>query len=184
MSKARTWLVALLILVVAGLSGWFFAKFYLFPLKKSEPVEESKQAQPQFWVTEEEMPVKVSYPSGEGTLQEERKVKASPLQVKLAENILAEYLKGLREGLSSTKILGVYKDKDNILYIDLSDEFRRGFSGDARAEFYLLRSLFETIVNNIAGIEDVRIAVEGKEIETIGGHFYALYPLRGTVVDE
>lgn len=184
MKRTRAWFIALLILLVAGVSGWFFAKYYLFPTKQGEPLVEMKEAQPQFWMTEEEIPVKIFYPSGEGTLPEERKVKASPLQVTMAENVIGEYLKGLREGLRDTKLLGVYKDKDNILYVDLSDEFRRSFSGDARQEYYLLRSLFETVVKNVAGIEDVKIAIEGKEIESIGGHFYALYPLRGTVAEE
>jgi len=78
----------------------------------------------------------------------------------------------------------VYRDKKHVLYVDLSDDFRRSFSGDARQEFLLLKSLYETVVQNVPGAEDVRILVEGKETESIGGHFIILSALREIVKEE
>jgi hypothetical protein len=75
-------------------------------------------------------------------------------------------------------ILGIYKGSDQILYVDLSDELRRNFQGDALSEFLLLKGLYESLLANLQGIEDVKILVEGKEIETLGGHFYLKYPLK------
>ena len=115
---------------------------------------------------------------------QEKKIHGSPLPVKMAEAVVAEYLKGLKEGLRDTKLLGVYRDRGNIFYIDLSDEFRRNFSGDAGQEFYLLKSLFETVTANIAGTEDVKVLIEGKEIESIGGHISSFYPLKETVKED
>jgi hypothetical protein len=75
----------------------------------------------------------------------------------------------------------VYKGADRILYIDLSDEFRRNFQGDAFTEFLLLKSLYESLISNVEDIQDVKVLIEGKEAETLGGHLYLLYPLKDMV---
>ena len=79
------------------------------------------------------------------------------------------------------KVLGLYQGSDGILYVDFSDELRRNFQGDAAAEFLLLRGLYESIISNVKGVDDVKVLIEGKEIESIGGHVLALYPLKATV---
>jgi spore germination protein GerM len=82
------------------------------------------------------------------------------------------------------RLLGIYKGTDGMLYIDLSDEFRRNFQGDVFAEFLLLKGLYESIISNIQDIQDVKILIEGKETETLGGHFFLLYPLKDMVSHE
>jgi len=67
------------------------------------------------------------------------------------------------------------------LYVDLSDEFRRNFQGDVLAEFLLLKGLYESLISNEQEIQDVKILIEGKEIETLGGHLLLTYPLREMV---
>lgn len=126
----------------------------------------------------------LSADEGEGITVEELKIRNNPIPVKMAEAIMAEYLKGLKYGLKDTKLLGIYRDKRSIIYIDLSEEFRKNFSGDVKQEYSLLKSLYETITVNIPGTEDVRVLIDGKEVESIGGHFSALYPLGDTVRDD
>jgi hypothetical protein len=180
--------VAVLLLFIAVLSGWLFARYYHAPAEKSgSPLIELKDGTPQdyqnraaFGISgEDTIAVKIFYPSEDGVTPEERTVPNKPLPVAMADVVIEEYLKGLKEGLKDAKLLGVYRDRNNVLYIDLSDEFRRNFSGDARQEYHLLRSLFDTAVTNVAGTEDVRLLIEGKEIESIGGHFSILYGLKG-----
>lgn len=180
----RNLLIALVLLIIAVLSGWLFARYYQPATSKTEsPLIELKDGVPQnqdaFGISGEgKISVKIFYPTDEGITAEERVIPGSPLPVTMAEAVISEYLKGLNEGLKDTKLLGVYRDRNNVLYIDLSDEFRRNFSGDVRQEYYLLKSLFDTVVANVAGIEDVRLLIDGKEIESIGGHFYSLYGLK------
>ena len=128
--------------------------------------------------------VKVFLPSDTGIMVVERRVQNNPIPVKMAEELIAEYLKGLEGGLNETKLIGVYRDKKSIIYIDMSDEFRKNFSGDIRQEFEILKSLYQTITVNIPDTEDVRLLVDGKEVESLGGHFNALYPLGDTVRED
>ena len=107
----------------------------------------------------------------------------------IADATVEEYLKGPRDKEGSvipkdTKILGIYRGADKILYINLSDEFRRNFQGDVMAEFLLLKGLYESLISNIDDIQDVKVLVEGKELETLGGHLYLRYPLKEMVTLE
>jgi spore germination protein GerM len=99
---------------------------------------------------------------------------------------MEEYLKGPAGGKATSlpknaRLLGVYKGADRILYIDISGEFRRNFQGDAFAEFLLLKSLYESLISNVEDIQDVKVLIEGKEAETLGGHLYLVYPLKDIV---
>jgi hypothetical protein len=71
-----------------------------------------------------------------------------------------------------------------MLYIDLSDEVRRNFQGDALSEYLLLNGLYESLVSNISDFQDVKILVEGRELETLGGHIYLKYPLKNILAPE
>lgn len=126
--------------------------------------------------------IKVYYPF-EGRLQmEERKVEAAVSRMDIAEVTLKEYLKGPAGARKSyipagVKLLGIYLGSDGILYVDLSDEFRSDFHGDALEEFLLLRGLYESLHSNVYNVEGVKILVEGEELETLGGHISLSAPL-------
>ncbi len=185
MESKKIIVIAVVVLCAAVLSGWLATRYYFSRAEKTDsPLIELKEdtSKSQEALTggvEAGVPVKIFYPSEDGMAEEERMVQNKPLPAAMAETALAEYLKLLGEGFKDAKLLGVYRDRNNVLYIDMSEEFRKGFSGDARHEYYLLKSLFDTTVKNTQGIEDVRLLIEGKEIESIGGHFYSLYGLKG-----
>lgn len=182
MSK-RAVVVALTVLVVGSLAGWFIAKTYLLHEEKSAVTEQETNHTARTEWTQEAVTVKVGVPSGDGISYEERKVRYDSTKIRMAELIVEEYLKALPTNLRETKLLGLYQDRDNVLYVDLSEEFRKNFSGDARLEFYLLKSLLETLTLNVEGTQDVKILLEGKEVDTVGGHFQVLYPLRDWLTD-
>ncbi|HEX8948071.1 MAG TPA: GerMN domain-containing protein [Dissulfurispiraceae bacterium] len=177
------------VLLFAGSAGWLVTRYYLSQQgAATQPLIELKDStpgvSPAFSETDgETVQVKIFSPSEDGLSMQEKMIQGSPLPVKMAEDVIAEYLKGLKAGLRDTKLLGVYRDRNNVLYIDLSDEFRKNFSGDAGQEFLLLKALYETVSSNISGIEDVRLLVEGKELESLGGHVGILCPLKETVKD-
>lgn len=182
----RKFLLAVLFVLVfgGGISGgyFYFSKKSTSPAQKIDagPLKENPGVDLSF-------PVKVYYPSEGHLIMEERMVQRQASMTAVAEKAVDEFLKGPSRGEKSdipagTKLLRVYSGNDTILYVDFSDEFRRNFQGDALTEFLVLKGLYETIVSNAQGINDVKLIIEGKEIESIGGHISILYPLKNTLL--
>ncbi|MBF0559607.1 MAG: GerMN domain-containing protein [Nitrospirae bacterium] len=188
--EKKYYLIALVVMLLAAAAGWFVTQQYLSPTRQFQtPLIELKGdataggALPSP-MSDDGVTVKIFLPSADGIKVDERRIQNNPIPVAMAEALTAEYLKGLKDEIKDVKLLGVYRDKRSIIYIDVSDEFRKNFSGDIKQEYALLKSLYQTITVNIPGTEDVRLLVDGKEIESLGGHFNALYPLGNTVRDE
>jgi|SRR5208283_2036261 len=193
MTAKKKYIIAMVSLLIAAVAGWLITGYYYMSTNERTfriPLIELKDSQkailPENTLGKgaNSVAVKIFLPSEEGMTVEDRKILSSSLPVIFAEDLINEYLKGLQGGLEETKLIAVYQDRANIFYIDLSDDFRRNFSGDVRQEYYLLKSLYSTVIGNIMGAEDVKILIEGKEIESIGGHFYSLYPLKDTVTKD
>lgn len=185
--KKTSLIVAFLILFGAGLAGGYF--YFAHRLLQRQETETTLQKEEQY---EDFSTVRVYYPSGDRLVMEERKVPRQFSVVLVAEAAVREFLKGPSGRTSATdtgnseipagaRLLGVYPGSDKVLYVNLSDEFRRNFQGAARNEVMLLKGLYESIISNVQGIEDIKIVIEGKEIESIGGHILTLYPLKGTL---
>lgn len=188
--EKKYFLIALVVILLAAAAGWFVTRQYLSPVRQFQsPLIELKGDSTTGGVSpapasNDAVTVKIFLPSADGITIEERRIRNNPIQVAMAEALATEYLKGLEDDIKDAKLLGVYRDKRSIIYIDVSEEFRKNFSGDIKQEYALLKSMYETITVNIPGTEDVRLLVDGKEIESLGGHFNALYPLGDTVRDE
>ncbi len=183
MSLGKKIAIVAVILILAAVAGWLTSR-YFFPVEKPLVEDSERQGRQDFAMpssAEIKVPVTIFYPGETGLTKEEKNIAGSALPVKLAESILQEYFGGFKSALKNTVVRGVYQDRNKILYVDLSDEFRRNFSGDARYEYYLLKSFYLTLATNIPGISDVKLLVEGREIESIGGHMLTLFPLRESV---
>jgi spore germination protein GerM len=70
---------------------------------------------------------------------------------------------------SSVRLLAVYIH-EKTAYLDFSEEIVEDFSGGSAAEYMLVASLVQTACANFPEVEAVRILVEGKERDTLGGH--------------
>ncbi|MBF0538619.1 MAG: GerMN domain-containing protein [Nitrospirae bacterium] len=132
--------------------------------------------------------LKIFYPEGTGLKKITIKTKQTFDAIKTVEAALTEVFSGKnipnRSAIpSDVKLLGLYYGIDKILYIDASNELQRNFHGDAMAELMLLKSIYETVVNNMEA-EDVKVLINGTETESLGGHFYLKYPLKGIVTQE
>jgi spore germination protein GerM len=177
------WVLVFALLFLGGIAGGFFYFSQTLGLKQTaEPVpQEARQA-------EDASFMRVYYPSESRLVMEERRVKRQVVLTAIAETIVSEFLKGpstvaKSEIPAGTKLLAVYYGSDGILYVDLSDEFRRNFQGDALNEFLLLKGLYDSIISNVTGVDDVKVIIEGKEIESIGGHLFTLYPLKNMLAE-
>jgi hypothetical protein len=183
MNKKKLLIILLLgLLFIGGLAGGYlyFSKIY----SKAMPASEERvEALPK---TEDLISLKIYHPVGNRLQIEEKRVQSRTTQISIAQSVIEEFLKGpvgsqVSELPKGTKLLGIYRDADKILYIDLSEEFRRNFQGDALSEYLVLKGLYDSLTSNLDDVEDVKILIEGRETETLGGHFYLSYPLKDMV---
>ncbi len=170
--------ILMVLIFLGGIAGGYL--YFLKVFSKERPAEEIVETLTR---TEDLFSLRIYYPIGDRLRLEERRLPRRTVQIAIAEATVEEYLKGPAGAAVSNiprgaRLLGLYKDADRTLYVDLSDEFRRNFQGDAVTEFFLLKGLYESIISNIHDIQDIKILIEGNEIETLGGHLYLLYPIK------
>lgn len=182
-SKKYLWIPAFLLLFAAGMTGGYFYFSKQFP---SQARPETVTEEISIGTVEDMFTLRIYYPAGGRLQMEERKAQRKTIQMTAAEAVISEFLKGpvnasVSEIPKDAKLIGLYRGDDGILYVDLSDEFRRNFGGDAAAEFLLLRGLYESLMSNVYDINDVKILIEGREMESLGGHLYLSYPLKDIV---
>jgi spore germination protein GerM len=181
--KRILWVLVFVLLFLGGIAGgflYFSRSFGQKPIAATALPEEKQGEDFSF--------IRVYYPSEGRLVMEERRVKRPGSLSAMAEETVKEFLRGPSALTKSdvptgTKLLGTYSGSDGILYVDLSDEFRRNFQGDALTEFLLLKGLYDSIISNVTGIDDVKVVIEGKELESIGGHLFALYPLKNGLIE-
>lgn len=180
----RTLLIILLLglLFIGGLAGGYLY-FSKISSREMPASEERVEALPQ---TEDLISLKIYHPVGNRLQIEEKRVQGRTTQIAIAQSVIEEFLKGpvgsqVSELPKDAKLLGTYRDADRILYVDLSEEFRRNFQSDALSEYLILKGIYDSLTSNLDDVEDVKILIEGREIETLGGHFYLSYPLKDIV---
>jgi len=184
MNNKKVWISLLVVFFLAGVAGSYFL-LRRFPLteKPAVPVASSPglPLEPEDLFT-----LRIYYPVDNRLQIIEKKLPRRTKQAAIAEAVIEEYFKGPGIGVASpvpqnVKLLGLYMDSKQILYLDLSDEVRRNFQGDALAEYLFLKGIYESLITNIQDLQDIKILVEGKEIETLGGHVYLKYTLSNIV---
>lgn len=186
MNNKGIWILLIIIFFLAGAAGSFFISRKLAMTDKPSVSVTDKDVPAE---AEDFLSLKIYYPINNTLTVIEKKVPRRTKQFSTAEALIEEYFKGPGDGKEaliplSVKLLGLYRDSNQILYIDLTDEFRRNFHGDALSEYLLLKSIYESLISNLPDFQDFKLLVEGKEIETFGGHFYLKYPLKNSVSQE
>lgn len=181
----RVWIALLIVLCVAGAGGGYFlfARYFQSPTRPAAVVGGVPSPAAQ---EEDLFNLRIFYPVGGRLEMIEKVLPRRTKESAITEAVIEEYFKGPGEGVAScipgnVKLLGLYKGADQILYVDLSDEIRRNFQGDALQEYLLLQGLYESLVSNVEDISDVKVLVDDKEIETLGGHVYLKYTLKDAV---
>jgi spore germination protein GerM len=183
MNKRKLSIMILLGLLFIGGSFGGYLYFSRVSPKEIPAPEERVETLPK---AEDLISLKIYHPVSNRLQIEEKRIQRRIDQMAIAQAVVEEFLKG-PAGLQSSdipkdaKLLGIYRDADRILYVDLSEEFKRNFQGDALSEFLLLKGLYDSLVSNLNDIEDVKILIEGSETETLGGHLYLSYPLKDMV---
>lgn len=173
--------ISLISLFIIGVAGGYL--YFSRVISKEKTASEGNAGLQE---AEDLFSLRLYYPVDNHLQIEERRLPKRTGQMAMAEVTIYEYFKGPAGTPASNipkdvKLLGLYKGGDRILYVDLSDELRRNFQGDAITEFFLLKGLYESIISNVEDVQDVKVLIEGKEAETLGGHLYLLYPMKDMV---
>lgn len=186
MNSRKLWITLIVLLFLAGAAGsyFFMHNFAQSDKRLSSPLTQGPLAESiDFSV------LRIYQPHNNRLEMTEKKIPKRISNTAIAEAVIEEFFKQtVTEGVSSipqnVRLLGLYRDEGQMLYIDLSDEVRRNFQGDALSEYLLLKGIYESLVSNVQNFQDVKILVEGKEIENLGGHFYLKYPLKNLLSAE
>lgn len=62
-------------------------------------------------------------------------------------------------------------------YVDFSSELRSGFGGGSTQEYLIIASVVRTVSENFREVSRVQILVEGKAVDSLGGHYEVMEPL-------
>ena len=95
-----------------------------------------------------------------------------------AENVIREYFLAYK-----VRLLDLYMDKRGIIYIDIGDELKRSFKGDALEELSLIAGLYKKIKSTIPDFTALMILIEGREAESFGGHIDISRPIGEEIVE-
>ena len=89
---------------------------------------------------------------------------------------LSELIKGpTHDDLSSTipagtRLRSFYLDKNGVGYVDFSKEMIKNHPGGSWGELLTIYSIVNTITKNFSQVHQVRLLIDGLEVETLRGH--------------
>ncbi len=181
MNNRVVWILLIVLFFIAGAAGSYFF------LKHFEPAtQQPAQGEEQMKLTgaQDLIVIRLFLPKDGKLAMSDRKLPKRTNAGAVAEAVVEEFFKSAGNGTGipqNVKLLGIYRDINQVMYLDLSDELRRNFQGDALAEYLLLKAIYDSFVANVQDFQDLKILVEGKETETLGGHFFLKYPLKNLV---
>jgi spore germination protein GerM len=121
-------------------------------------------------------------PDREGLLPEERDVAFSSDLARQLRTVVEELAKGSTTGLlptlpAGTRVLEVFVQARGVAYVDLSSEASSGLPGGSKAELLTVYSVVNTIVTNFPAVSRVRIVVDDRPVDSLGGHVDVSRPL-------
>ena len=182
MNNRKIWIALIALLFLAGAAGSYL---FMHNSARSEKQLPSTTAQGPVEESVDISVLRIYQPHNSRIEMTERKIPKRISNIAIAEAVIEEFFKpaaanGASEIPQNVKLLGLYRDEGQMLYIDLSDEARRNFQGDSMSEYLLLKGIYESLVSNVQDFKDCKVLIEGKEIETLGGHFYLKYSLKNT----
>jgi hypothetical protein len=88
------------------------------------------------------------------------------------EDTIKNYMK--RYGV---RLLDLYMDKDGTIYVDLSNDLRKNFRGDAYEEYLIVAGLYKELKEDIPSFKSLKILIGGKELDSFGGHIDISEPI-------
>ena len=106
---------------------------------------------------------------------EERQLSSVTHAVEKGQLIVKALIKGPKTDLirtipSGTRLHAFYLDRDGRAYVDLSDNVMIDSPRGCKSEILTIYSIVNSLILNTPEIETVKILVNGRETQTLGGH--------------
>lgn len=90
----------------------------------------------------------------------------------VAEDIIRKQMEPYK-----VRLLDLYMDRAGVIYVDLGGELKNNFRGSAAEELDVITGLYKGIEFKVPGFSALKILVDGKEIESFGGHIDVSRPI-------
>lgn len=90
----------------------------------------------------------------------------------IAEDVITKHIKSY-----NIQLLDLYMDRSGVIYIDISDGLLKNFRGDVLEEFNIVAGLYNRIKTTVPGFTALKILIQGKEVESFGGHIDISRPI-------
>lgn len=166
-TKTYSWhylFVIILVFIISIIASYFYLKpRFVFQAPFIENIE-SQRAETRFPATGEAPPRLYKSPEKD-LLEDKDELITRAALLSNAEDTIKKYMEP-----HGTKLLDLYMDKDGIIYADFSNELRNKFNGDASDEYQIIVGLYKNIKTNIPNFNSLKILMDGKEVESLGGH--------------
>ena len=173
-TKNRRWPIVIVLLFVyilsAGVSYFLlkdefaFESTFITEIQTRQALSESKKKPEQtciLYETSESVPAVKS-----GTVP--RKDRMLVIAEDTIRKMVEEY---------DVKLLDLYLDRDGLIYMDFSDELKKNYHMDISQELTFLAGLFNNLRLSIPGLTAMKILIDGKEIDSLGGHIDISKPI-------
>ena len=102
------------------------------------------------------------------------------------DTIITDIENSVKKNIKSygVKIIAMSKDKDGVFYLDLSSELKKSFKGDASEEYGIIEGLYKSLRENMSDLTAMKILMDGKNTDSLGGHMDLSAPLAGKVFED
>jgi hypothetical protein len=140
--------------------------------------------QPELAASEVEIPVGTRYvtlyfsaASADSLATEVRQILEPASVSQNVRSLIEELGRGPRNGQlravlpPGAQVRRVFFDEEGRVYIDFTPELVTRFEGGSTAEYILLSALVRTLSANLPTVRAVTLTIEGRPIDTLGGHF-------------
>lgn len=96
-----------------------------------------------------------------------------------AEDIVRAYLQSY-----SAELNHFFMDKHGTVYIDASQELVKNFKGSLFDEYLAVSSLLKSLSAHTPSVKAMKLLIEGREIDTLGGHITLKAPIEMQMIKE
>ena len=144
--------------------------------QQSEPVVKTTWSGP--------VPVHLYFGSADGPyLISETRIIGNPDDpVQMARAILEALVNGPRTNLTRTipaaaQVRAIFIATDNICVVDFDTAIRDNHPGGCRGEMLTVYSIVNSLIINIPSIKQVKLLIDGSDIDTLAGHLNMQNPI-------
>ena len=121
-------------------------------------------------------------PDGPYLISETRIIGNPDDPLRMARSILRALINGPRSNLirtipAATELRAIFISADNTCVVDFESAIRDNHPGGCRGEMLTVYSIVNSLIINIPSIKEVKLLIEGNDIDTLAGHLSMQSPV-------